>query len=617
MSWQLLNMTGKFLYKKITFHFLVFCFCVTNLQAQNQRLSKSTYQALNNYIVYSNEVSHALNLMYFDFLHINDQFYQFVEDSIEQVVYEKDNVLTNPDYFPIYPRDLYPQILNDNIYIPYDKRGAPLQLIGKVVNVLQEIDDTRSLLAQYVKTGDYQKDSNLVQGFTWLRRVEVLYYDMFTLQEKLHWNLTTIIQTYNYPQIDSNALRATQELQPLLKQTKLVIKAIRAGDTSSSLTYNCLKLKELIRNLDLRKEFILGGLERIPNSLYSPEIRFEEIISRGQNILKVAAEYINSPKYQNLDFKPSYYYYNIDLLDNYNRSGDGAATLFNKFINDNDVYWLYEHEMPHLFEVLYPNVPEYEQYKVPDIDIEALIREKLREKYVADSLAQVTSDSIAQIKKDSTIYVQQILDSVEYRKNNPQVGDMNLNGFATNNLVFLLDISSSMKDTNKLPLLKEALVQLLDLMREEDNITLITYSGKAEVILPPTSVSSEANKKRVLNIIDKLSSEGSSDANKGIRLAYKTIEESMIKDGNNRVIMATDGAFNISPRVKRLVKRGTREKDPIRLSVFYFSKKEYAHHKELLENLSQIGAGKYRYIKKENAKKILVIEAQEVRQKKN
>lgn len=608
-------MTGNTLYKKVIFHFLVFCFCFSNLQAQNQRLSKSTYEALNNYIVYSNEVSHALNLMYFDFLHINDQFYQFVEDSIKQVIYKKDNILTNPDYFPIYPRELYPKILNDNIYIPYDKRGAPLQLIGKVVNVLQEIEDTRSLLAQYVDTGDYLKDTNLVQGFKWLRRIEVLYYDMFTLQEKLHWNLTSIIQTYNSPEIDSNALRVTQELQPLLKQTKLVIKSIRAGDTSSSLIYNCKKLKELTQSLDNRKYGIVKGMEKIPNSLRSPEKRLESMLKRAKSILQVAAQYKNTPKYQNLDFKPSYYYYNIDLLDNYNRSGDGVATLFNKFINDNDVYWLYEHEMPHMFEVLYPDIPEYEQYQVPDIDIEELIRKKLREKHLADSTAKAQSDSIAQVKKDSAIYAQKVLDSIEYRKNNPQVGDMNLNGFATNNLVFLLDISSSMKDTNKLPLLKEALVQLLDLMREEDNITLITYSGKAEVVLPPTSVSSQERKDLVLSIIDKLSSDGSSDANKGIRLAYKTIAESIIQNGNNRIIMATDGAFNVSRRIKKLIKKRAREKDPVRLSVFYFSKKEYTHHKELLENLSEIGSGKYRYIQKENAKKILVIEAQEVRKK--
>ena len=107
----------------------------------------------------------------------------------------------------------------------------------------------------------------------------------------------------------------------------------------------------------------------------------------------------------------------------------------------------------------------------------------------------------------------------------------------------------------------------------------------------------------MLSITDQLSSDGSSDANKGIRLAYSAIEESMIKNGNNRIILATDGAFKVSPRIKNMIKKGAREKDPIRLSIFYFSKKEYTHHKELLEDLSQMGSGKYRYIKKENAKK--------------
>lgn len=607
-------MTRQKTYKKTIFHFLLFCFSLSSLQAQNERLSKSTYRALNNYIVYSNEISHALNLMYFDFIYINDQFYKYVEDSIPSIIYKKDDILTNAEYFPIFPRDIYPKILNDNIFIPYDKRGSPLQLIGKVVNVLKEIENTRTQIALYVQSGDYQRDSNLVQGFKWLRRMEVLYYDMFTLQEKLHWNLYSIIQTYTQPAIDSSALRTMQELQPFLKQIKLVIKSVRAGDGSSSLNRNCAKLGKLTQRLENQKDAILEGLKRTPNSLTSPDKRFDALLDRAKKILKIGLEYKNTPRYQAENFKPNYYYYNIHLLDSYNRSGDGAATLFNKFINDNDVYWLYEHEMPHMFEVFYPDVPEYEQYKTPDIDIEELINKKIRAKQIADSIAQ---DSIAKFKADSIAYAQQIADSIEYRKNNPEIGDMNLNGFATNNLVFLLDISSSMKDTNKLPLLKDALVQLLDLMREEDNITFITYSAKAQVVVNTTSAASEASKQEILSVIDGLASSGTSDANKGIRLAYKTIEESIIKNGNNRIIMATDGGFKVSNQVKRLIKKKTRGKDPIRLSVFYFSKKEYSHHKELLEDLSNTGAGKYSYIKKENAKKILVIEAQEVRNKKS
>lgn len=598
--------------KIVIFYLLVFCYNL-GLVAQYPRLPKTTYQALNNYMNYSNEVVHATNLMYYDFLYLNEQFFNYVENAKAPIAYTKDDILTNYDYFPVFPRDLYLKILEENTNIPYDKRGAPLQLVGKVANVLKEIEDTRILLAQYIRTNDYQKDTNLVQGFKWLRRVEVLYYDMFTLQEKLHWSLTTIIQTYTQPPIDLDALRAVQELQPLLKQVKLVVKSVRAGDGSSTLSYNCLKLAEFMRQIESRKDAILEGLVRTPGELKSPDKRFDAMLQRSQNILKASQEYKDNPIYQNMDFKPNYYYYNINLLDNYNRAGDGIATLFNKFINHYGVYWLFEHEMPHIFQVFYPDVPEFEQYKDPEFDIEKIIQEGLLAKAKADSIAKAKADSLAQIIKDSIIIAQRISDSIEYRKNNPEVGDMNLNSFASNNLVFLLDVSASMSDTNKLPLLQSALHQLLDLMRPEDNITFITYSSKANLILPPTSAQ---YKDSILTAVKNLKSGGLSDANKGLKLAYKTIEEHILKDGNNRIILATDGAIKVSDPIKRLIRKQAKaNKDKIHLSVFYFSQKEYTHHKQLLESLATEGAGRYSYIQKENAAKILVIEAQSVRKK--
>ena len=130
-------------------------------------------------------------------------------------------------------------------------------------------------------------------------------------------------------------------------------------------------------------------------------------------------------------------------------------------------------------------------------------------------------------------------------------------------------------------------------------------------------MTSEAAKAKILGVIDGLSSSGLSDANKGIKLAYQTIEQSFIQGGNNRIIMATDGGFKVSKRIQRLVRQATKRKNPIRLSTFYFSQKEFTHHKKLLQELSETGAGRYRYIQRENAKKILVMEAQEVRNKKN
>jgi Ca-activated chloride channel family protein len=587
---------------------LALCFSLPSLQAQ--RLSKSTYGALNNYIIYSNEATHAINLMYYDFLYLNNSFFAYVEDSITSIAYTKDNILTNPEYFPIYPRELYPKIISDNIYLPYDKRGEPFELVGKVANVLQEIENTRTKLADYVNSGAYQQDTNLVQGFTWLRRMEVLYYDMFTLQEKLHWNVTAIAQSYTYPALDSNALRTTQQLRPLLRQVEVVIKGVRASDNTATLNAQCSQLRSMVLRLEREKNTILKGLSLQENSLRSPDKRYDLILDRARKILAAARAYLAKKNYQNLNFDPEYYYYNIDLLNQYNRTGNGAATLFNKFIEENDVYWLFEYEMPHLFKVRYPNIPAFEQYQTPDLDIEALLAQTLAEQAREDSIQQAREDSLQAI-------AQHIADSIAHRQANPEVGDMNLNGFATNNLVFLLDISSSMRDTNKLPLLKEALVQLLDLMREEDNITFITYAGKAQLVLPPTSVTSEEAKAKILSIIDGLSSSGLSDANKGIKLAYQTIDKSFIKDGNNRIIMATDGGFKVSRRIERMIRKATKRKNPVRLSTFYFSQKEFSHHKKFLQQLSKIGAGRYRYIQRENAKKILVMEAQAVREKKN
>ncbi|MGH1338179.1 MAG: vWA domain-containing protein [Aureispira sp.] len=600
-------MKVKFLHTPFSL-LLILWLCSPSLQAQ--RLSKSTYGALNNYIIYSNEATHAINLMYFDFLYLNNQLYAYVEDSIQSIAYTKDNILTNPEYFPIYPRELYPKIISDNIYLPYDKRGEPFQLVGKVSNVLKEMERTRGQLATYINSGAYQQDTNLVQGFTWLRRMEVLYYDMFTLQEKLHWNLSSITQSYTYPALDSNALRTTRQLQPLLQQIKIVIKGVRANDNTASLNAQCAQLRSMILRLEREKPTIIKGLKLQTNSLRSPDKRYDLMLDRARKTLKAAQTYLGNKNYQNFDFEPQYYYYNIDLLNQYNRTSNGVATLFNKFIQENDIYWLFEYEMPHLFKVRYPDIPAFEQYLEPELDIEAILAKTLAQQARLDSLQQVQEDSLA-------VIAQQIADSIAYREANPEIGDMNLNGFATNNLVFLLDISASMRDTNKLPLLKEALVQLLDLMREEDNITFITYAGKAQLILPPTSVTSEAAKAKILSVIDNLSSSGLSDANKGIKLAYQTIEESFIQGGNNRIIMATDGGFKVSRPIQRLVRQATKRKNPIRLSTFYFSQKEFTHHKKLLQELSETGAGRYRYIQRENAKKILVMEAQAVRNKKN
>lgn len=110
------------------------------------------------------------------------------------------------------------------------------------------------------------------------------------------------------------------------------------------------------------------------------------------------------------------------------------------------------------------------------------------------------------------------------------------------NLVFLIDVSGSMSSANKLGLLKESFKLLVENMRREDTISIVVYAGAAGVVLPPTKGS---DKQTIIAALDNLQAGGSTAGGAGIALAYKTAEEQFIKNGNNRIILATDGDFNV------------------------------------------------------------------------
>lgn len=110
------------------------------------------------------------------------------------------------------------------------------------------------------------------------------------------------------------------------------------------------------------------------------------------------------------------------------------------------------------------------------------------------------------------------------------------------NLVFLIDVSGSMNEENKLPLLKQSLKILVNELRKEDKVSIVVYAGAAGMVLPPTSGD---DKKTIIDALEKLNAGGSTAGGEGIELAYKTAQENFIKNGNNRVILATDGDFNV------------------------------------------------------------------------
>lgn len=161
------------------------------------------------------------------------------------------------------------------------------------------------------------------------------------------------------------------------------------------------------------------------------------------------------------------------------------------------------------------------------------------------------------------------------------------------NLVFLLDVSGSMNHANKLPLLKKALKTLLEKLRPTDRVAIVVYAGAAGVVLPSTECK---NKEEIIEAFDDLEAGGSTAGGEGIILAYKVAKENFIKNGNNRVVLATDGDFNVGQSSDAALERLIEEKrkDGIFLTVLGFGMGNYKDAK--MEKLSNAGNGNYAYI---------------------
>lgn len=161
------------------------------------------------------------------------------------------------------------------------------------------------------------------------------------------------------------------------------------------------------------------------------------------------------------------------------------------------------------------------------------------------------------------------------------------------NFVFLIDVSGSMNEPNKLPLLKESMKILVKNMRREDRIAIVVYAGAAGLVLPATRGD---EKETIISALNKLNAGGSTAGGEGIELAYKIAQENFVKGGNNRVILATDGDFNVgrtsNTDMQTLIEE--KRKSGVFLTCLGYGMGNYKDSK--LETLSDKGNGNYAYI---------------------
>ena len=176
------------------------------------------------------------------------------------------------------------------------------------------------------------------------------------------------------------------------------------------------------------------------------------------------------------------------------------------------------------------------------------------------------------------------------------------------NLVFLLDTSGSMESPDKLPLLKQAFALLVPQLRAQDRVSIVVYAGSAGLVLPPTPGDRH---EEILAALDRLQAGGSTNGGDGIRLAYDMAKRSYMKNGVNRVVLATDGDFNVGTVSQEALETlvGDQRKSGIALTTLGFGQGNY--NDAMAERLADVGDGNHAYIDTlQEARKVLVEEMQ-------
>jgi Ca-activated chloride channel homolog len=224
---------------------------------------------------------------------------------------------------------------------------------------------------------------------------------------------------------------------------------------------------------------------------------------------------------------------------------------------------------------------------IPPAELIVIEEKKL---IVEDTLEILTVEELAPTKQKV----------VQFKEEN---NDFPLMKFSENNIVFLIDVSSSMRGEDRLALLKKSMIQLIYMLRSVDKVTIITYSDEAQVVLSSTSAKKNED---IISVITGLKASGSTYGGKAIRKAYKVLKQEFLIGGNNQVILATDGGFNGLGQSERQLNGLVRRKadQGLFFSTLAFGKNKRG--KELIEKLSVSGRGNYLYITSEaSSKKVL------------
>jgi len=466
------------------------------------------------------------------------------------------NPILKFDKFRI-PISMHGLILKESKNLPTPYRTSLINRVKDMQQIMLALQDHLIELSQYMSSGNFRgKGIDFID--TKLKTIETLYTELDTRKEKLFmearkaYGSHPLLKTNAWTLTSSALLKATDDSRKILKQVDQRI----YKQNQSAISTNAIHEDQ--RDLITNQLNYMKGIVRLGrNNGLCPYTPYEYIPDYLKTLEEKVTDFPTEVENKNKTYGDFLYMHN-SIVNQYNKFAE-LGLGGNEFpVND---------PMRPVYILSYIQQPPKYHHEIPKPEV---VKEELP-------------------KEPETI-------------TEPLTETISFEGYAFNNLVLLLDVSASMNRPERLPLLKKSFQQLIRSMRAEDDVSIVIYSGKAKLHLSPVSASDTTE---IIQSIQTLRSEGNTNINDGLALAYKTANKNFIEGGNNKIIMATDGEFKTTDPLYKLAEKNAPN---ITLSIFDFS--QLIAPLQPLQSLAEKGNGNYVKVNKENSLEALVQETQ-------
>lgn len=522
---------------------------------QNKPISAPTAAALNLYVQFINECARKNNFLLMALRNNGIHYKPFPEKSSLYFSFETHTL----------PGSLLAEVERQSRYVPEIYRAHLSQLTRQIMDISVEMDGLRQQLVDLSREKQTQSDTRAQA-----ERARDRYVELFAVfdqkKEQLYSSIAKIYASYPTDPAGGSWQLSYDALHKVVQADKILSTAAQSAQPANL-------PHEAVENAavkSIQDEFVnLKGIEKLGryNGL-CPYTPYEDV---GLNSRRLAEYARGTERKKPTDY---IYLYNV-VVEDFNRFVElsGRPLLKNTRLMDQ-----FQPELP----------PPARSSTAPPAS-----------KPVSETKPAVKPALQPVAPQRDTVYIHDTI----YLEKPPVVGASfySLEGFAANNLVFLLDVSGSMKTENRLKLLQSSIGRLVKLLREQDDVSVLSFAGKGKVLLPPTS---GTKKERILDAINGLRPEGTTNIEEGLKMAFQTARQNFKVQGNNRIILATDGDFILSGPSLELIRQHAEL--GISLSVFKFGSKPGQNLKAITEN----GKGNLISITPENAEIFMIKEAQ-------